>query len=158
MITENKIIEINGVKFEVDARTATLRQVEHIKIGSRVKVLKKKYSDDYEVNHGVVIGFEPFNTTPTVIIAYMELSYGTAPNIKFLYFHSKSSEQIIVSDENDKEALEASNIIQQLDKEIHKKRQEIQDLEDRKSYFTKNFQAYWSTLVMPIDEDEKIVN
>ena len=29
MTESNKIIEINGVKFEVDARTATLRQIEH---------------------------------------------------------------------------------------------------------------------------------
>ena len=152
-MTENQIIEINGVKFEVDARTATLRKVEHIKIGARVKVLIKGYSDSYEVYHGVVVGFEPFQTTPTVIIAYLKLGYNTPAEIKFLYFTSKSSEQIIVSDENDKEALEASNIVALMDKEINKKKAEIQDLEDRKAYFLKNFQAYWQTLVMPANQD-----
>jgi CRISPR/Cas system-associated exonuclease Cas4 (RecB family) len=158
-MTDNKIIEINGVKFEVDARTATLRQLDHIKIGSRVKVLIPGYSDSVEVHHGAVVGFEPFQNSPTIIIAYLKTSYGTAAEIKFLYFNSKSKEQIIVSDENDKEALEASNIVAAMDKEIVKKKNEIQDLEDRKAYFLQNFKAYWNTLVMPApSKDEAVIN
>jgi len=145
---QSKIIEINGVKFEVDARTATLKQIEKVKIGSRVKILFKKYSDDHEVKHGVVVGFEPFPDKPTIIIAYMEQSYGSAPEIKWLYFTTSSKEQVIISREEDTESLEASNITGKIDKEILKKEQEIQDLEDRKAYFLKNFQAYWSTLAI----------
>lgn len=148
MTEHSTIIEINGVKFEVDARTATLRQIQNIRIGARVKVLKKKYSETFEIYHGIVAGFEPFEKNPTVIIAYIENSYGSTPEIKFLYFTSKSEEQIIVSDENDREALQASNITAQIDKEIQKKRNEIQDLEDRKSYFLKNFQGYWNAFVI----------
>lgn len=152
MIEANQIVEINGVKFEVDARTATLRKLDHIKIGSRVKVLIPGYNDTFEVQHGVVVGFEPFVNNPTVIIAHLKTSYGSPAEIKFLYFTGKSKEQIIISDENDKEALEASNVVAMMDKEIAKKKNEIQDLEDRKAYFLKNFQAYWSTLVMPTPE------
>jgi hypothetical protein len=158
-MTENKIIEINGVKFEVDARTATLRQLDHIKIGSRVKVLVTGYGDTVEVFHGAVVGFEPFAEAPTVIIAYLKTAYSAPAEIKFLYFNGKSKEKIIVSDENDKEALEASNIVALMDKEIAKKKNEIQDLEDRKQYFLKNFKAYWSALAMPVSEEaEKSVN
>lgn len=143
----SKIIEINGVKFEVDERTATLRQVSSLKIGSRVKVLKKKYGDNFEVYHGTVVGFEPFKENPVVIIAYVEASYSSdGPAIKFLYYNNKSEEQVIVSDENDKEALAYDNVIDQIDNAIEKKKREIQDLEDRKSYFKKNFKAYWSAL------------
>lgn len=159
MNEENKIIEINGVKFEVDARTATLRQLDHIKIGSRVKVLIAGYSDSVEVYHGAVVGFEPFQGSPTVIIAYLKMGYNIPAEIKFLYFTAKSKEKIIVSDENDKESLEASNIVQMMDKEIAKKKNDIQDLEDRKNYFLKNFKAYWNTLIVPASVNaDKSVN
>ena len=62
------------MKFEVDARTATLRQIECIRIGARVKVLTKDYADNTKVNHGVVVGFEPFKENHTVIVAYIENS------------------------------------------------------------------------------------
>lgn len=155
MTEANQIVEINGVKFEVDARTATLRQLDHIKIGSRVKVLIPGYNDAFEVHHGSVVGFEPFADNATVIIAYLKTAYNSPAEIKFLYFTGKSKEKIIVSDENDKESLEASNIVAMMDKEIAKKETEIQDLKDRKAYFLKNFQAYWSSLVMPVDESAK---
>ena len=155
---DNKIIEINGVKFEVDARTATLRQVQTIKIGARVKVFKKSYTDQHTVYHGVVVGFVPFEKTPTVIIAYIETTYGSAADIKFLYFTAKSEEQIIVSDENDKESLQASNITAQIDKEILKKKNEIQDLEDRKKYFLNNFQSYWNPFRLDEAETKSSVN
>jgi hypothetical protein len=152
MTEANKKIAINGVKFEVDARTATLRQVQTIHIGARVKVLKKKYSDNFEVHHGVVVGIEPIEKNPTVIVAYIESGYSSnGPEIKFLYFNSKSEEQAIISDENDREALQASNVTAQIDKEIKKEQNEIQDLEDRKAYFLRNFQSYWNPLVMPDD-------
>ena len=83
--------------------------------------------------------------------------YNSAPTIKFLYFHSKSQEQIIISDENDKQSLIASDITAQLDREIVKKKQEIQDLEDRKAYFLRNFESYWNPLVVPTTEGESKV-
>lgn len=155
MTEENKIIEINGVKFEVDARTATLRQLDHIKIGARVKVLVNGYGDAVEVHHGAVVGFEPFQERPTIIIAYLKTSYSSPAEIKFLYFTNKSKEKIIVSDENDRESLEASNIVAMMDKEIAKKENEIQDLKDRKAYFLQNFKAYWGSLVMPTGDGDK---
>jgi len=154
MSEDGKIIEINGIKFEVDARTATLRQLSAIKIGSRVKVLKKQYGDNFEVHHGTVVGFEPFEKTPTVIIAYLSGYISSNPEIKFLYYTNKSEEQVIVSDENDRESLNASNITGAIDKEIRKKETEIQDLKDRKAYFLNNFQSYWNPLVMPKAETE----
>jgi hypothetical protein len=83
------------------------------------------------------------------IVAYIEShDSSSGPEIKFLYFNSKSEEQVIISDENDREALQATNIAAQIDKEIQKKKSEIQDLEDRKTYFLRNFSSYWNPLVM----------
>lgn len=154
----NKIIEINGVKFEVDARTATLRQISTIKIGARVKVLKKKYSDSFEVHHGVVIGFEPFEKNPTVIIAYLDSLTSSNPEIKFIYYTNKSEEQVIISDENDREALQAANITQSIEKQIAIKQREITDLEDKKKYFLTNFKSYWNPLAVPESETKDSIN
>lgn len=137
--SENKIIEINGIKFEVDARTATLRQLSTIRIGAKVKVLK-----DERVCYGVVIGFEPFAENPVVIICYIDTSYySSTADFKFLYFSSKSKEQIVVSSEDDDVGIERDDIVLKMDKEIAKKTAEIQDIEDKKQYFLKKFGAYW---------------
>lgn len=40
-----KIVEINGIKMEVDMRHA--KTIDTYKIGDRVKVLVKQYSDTY---------------------------------------------------------------------------------------------------------------
>ena len=39
---QKRIIEVNGVKLEVDMRYA--RKIEELRVGSRVKVLIKNYS------------------------------------------------------------------------------------------------------------------
>ena len=55
MATETQVIEINGVKLEVDMRYA--KRVDLLRIGSRVKVLVKTYSE-YKIYPGVKIGRE----------------------------------------------------------------------------------------------------
>ena len=47
-------IEIRGQKLELDTRVAVRADV--IKVGSRVKLLKKDYSG-HKVLHGIIIGF-----------------------------------------------------------------------------------------------------
>lgn len=144
MTNESKIIEINGVKFEVDARTATLRQLSTVSIGAKVKVLK-----DDKVHYGVVIGFEPFVENPVVIVAYIGSEYySSSPDIRFLYYSSKSKEQIVVSSEDDDVGFEKEDIIRKIEREINKKEQEIKDLEDKKNYFLRNFQQYWNAFKM----------
>lgn len=139
-MSDNKIIEINGVKFEVDARTATLRQLSTISIGAKVKVLK-----DDTVYYGVVIGFEPFAENPVVIICYMTSgSYYSPVDLKFLYYSSKSKEQVVVSSEDDDAGVERDEIVHRIDHDIAKKQNEIKDLEDKKRYFLTKFKTYWN--------------
>ena len=53
---ENKrIIEINGVKLEVDMSTA--KKIDEYRVGDNVKVLKKDYSGNYDVLAGVIVEF-----------------------------------------------------------------------------------------------------
>ena len=62
MESEKTIIEVNGVKLEVDMRTA--RRIEEIRIGSPVKLLTKVTYGGNKVHPGIVISFEPFKDLP----------------------------------------------------------------------------------------------
>lgn len=148
-MSDTKIIEINGVKFEVDARTATMREISTVRVGSKVKILQ-----DNEVYHGVVIGFDPFQKSPVVIICYMnaKTSYWSSPELKFLYYKHDSKEQVVVSPDDDGPSLEKEAVIVGFDREINKKKREIEELEDKKSYFLRNFASYWQMLC-PVKEE-----
>lgn len=142
-------IEVNGVKMEVDTRYAT--RLDTIKVGTRVKVLTKDYSS-HTVNHGVVIGFDPFKKLPTIIVAYMSVSYSGA-EIKFLYYNADSKDvEIVVAHDDDEAALDKDMILSKLDAEIAKRQREIQDFEEKKKYFLDKFACYWT----PVEEMESV--
>jgi hypothetical protein len=53
-----RVVEINGIKVEVDLRTA--KRVDSYSVGTPVKLLKQEYSDTYTTYTGVIIGFDEF--------------------------------------------------------------------------------------------------
>ncbi len=137
-------IEINGVKMEIDLRHA--KRIEEIRVGTRVKVLKKEYSDTFKVLHGIVIGFEPFKKLPTIIIAAATVDYSTA-KIEFIYYNSSTKDvEVVVAVDDDLAALDKNDFVSKIDTEIQKKQNEIQELNDRKTYFLQKFAAYWEPL------------
>lgn len=145
-MTENTLttIEINGVKFEVDLRNA--KKVEQLRVGTPVKCLVKKYSD-YAVYPGVVIGFNAFEKLPTIVIAYIEVDYGSA-DLKFHAYNSQSTEFEVVADV-DFTSLEIGKdrIIELMDKDITKKQLELDEVRQRKEFFLKNFGSYFAPLL-----------
>ena len=143
---ETKMIEINGVKLEVDLRTA--KRVDQIRVGDRVKVLKKQYSD-YKVHHGVVIGFEPFDKLPTIIVACAIVEYSSA-KMEFIYYNSQTKDvEIVVANNDDEAALDQNDFISKIDLEIEKKGNEIKELRAKVNYFKAKFKTYWT----PAKED-----
>lgn len=138
---ENQIIEINGVKIEVDMRYA--RKIEAYKVGDRVKLLSKKYGDSYESYPGIIVGFDNFKMLPTIIIAYLETSYSCA-SIKFAYLNSSSKDIEICPIVDNYIALEKSTIIEAMDRDITKKEEEIFEMKTRKEYFLNNFNEYFN--------------
>jgi hypothetical protein len=139
MAEKKTIIEVSGVKFEVDLRTA--RRIENIKVGDLVKILKKEYSS-HSVHPGVVVGFEPFQKLPTIVIAYVELSWNSS-DLKFLHFNAetKDHEVLLAGEEFD---LDRDQILKSFDKAIDTKQRELQDLESKRKYFETKFRQYWS--------------
>lgn len=140
---EKTVIEVNGVKLEVDLRTA--RRVDELRVGDRVKVLTKEYTE-YRVYAGTIIGFEPFQNLPTVIVAYLKRDYN-GPEVKFLYYNAQSKEtEIVKAIDDDQLDIDKATVVQHMEREVEKKLAEVEDLRAKKAYFLANFKAYWPEL------------
>lgn len=137
-MNENKrIIEINGVKLEVDLTSA--KRIDEFRVGDTVKVLDNR-NDKNEVRTGVITDFANFKDLPTIIVAvYKAGDYWSKPTIEFFPYNSNtegieivgvSAEEIIVSRET---------IVQKFDDEIAKKRDELNDLIIKRDTFIKYF-------------------
>jgi hypothetical protein len=139
---DTTVIEVNGVKLEVDLRTA--KRIDTLRVGDRVKVLiKNDYSSECAVKPGVVVGFEPFEMLPTIIVAYMEIDY-SGSNLKFLHFNKASKgTEVIKSIDNDHLDVDKVRVTAMFDKQIEQKQRELEDLEAKKTFFLAEFSKYW---------------
>lgn len=148
MNAQKQVIEINGVKMEIDLRHA--RRIDNIRVGTRVKVLTKKYGDTYEVKHGLVIGFEPFKSLPTIIIVVAKIEYNEA-KIEFVYYNTSSKDiEITVACDDDLAALDKNDFVKNVDREIASLQSKIQECEQRKAYFLDKFKCFWEPLEMAV--------
>lgn len=139
-MSEKTIVEVNGVKLEVDMRYA--RRVDEIRVGDRVKVLQKTgYSSEFTVMPGIVVGFEPFQKLPTIVVAYIDQDWSKA-QVKFLHYNSKSEAEIVHAVDEDFQ-VDRDTIIQRFDRDIAAKQREIETIEEQKKYFQTNFRAFW---------------
>lgn len=133
------IVEIQGVKMEVDTRHAKVLH-ENLKVGSTVKILKKEYSDK-RVYPGIIIGFDNFKDLPTINVMYIEPSYPSS-KLKFVAINEDTKDTQMVPDMDDtvlSEVFSQESIMKQFDSEIEKKRQEIEEIEAKKAWFNKYF-------------------
>ncbi len=144
MSNETQIIEINGVKMEVDLRYA--KRVDRMVVGSRVKLLttENQYgTKSNKVYPGVVVGFEPFTDLPTIIVAYLDIDYSGA-NLKFAYINTGSKEKYdIILSVDEELPIQKADVLGKLDRDIEKKREEIADLELKRNYFLSHFNRYF---------------
>lgn len=145
MNTETTIVEINGVKMEVDLRHARIVH-ENIKVGSKVKLLDKSGYSGMTVCPGVVVGFEPFHDLPTIIVAYLSDNYN-ADGLKFAYVNAKSGEKFdIVPAIDDELPVKKDDILARFDRNIETKRAELETLQAHRDYFLRHFNRYFSAV------------
>lgn len=136
---ENKrIIEIDGIKVEVDLRTA--KRIDTYKVGDNVKILDKAY-EDYKVKPGIIVDFAEFQELPTIVIAvFEEGTWSGTPSIKFIYYNKKTADKIdIVPASDDEIKLSKDGVIEKFEREIQKKKNEYSDLQNQLDYFKKHF-------------------
>ena len=138
-MSDKHIIEINGVKLEVDLRTA--KRIESFKVGDNVKVLVKEYQA-YASYPGVIVGFDEFKTLPTIVICYVKTGY--CPEVKFCYFNSASTDIEICTMQDYDKLNDFVDVENTLDKEILKKENEMKDLIAKKAYFVTNYNKHFT--------------
>jgi hypothetical protein len=140
MTEQTRVIEVNGVKLEVDLRDA--RVIDQFKVGDSVKILVASYSDKYTSHLGVIVGFDDFKNRPTIIVAYLEVDYNGA-TIKFAYIHKDSKDVEIAPINTWDVPFKKHEVVDKIDKEIAKKEGELKELESKKQYFLHMFGKYF---------------
>ena len=138
MEDSKRIIEIDGVKVEVDLRTA--KRVDSFKVGDNIKILDKEY-DNYKVKPGIIVDFAEFQELPTIVIAvFEEGSWSSVPNISFIYYNKNTSKKVeIVSCSEDEIKVSKEGVIERFEREIQKKKNEYEDLKNKLEYFKTHF-------------------
>ena len=136
--TQNTIIEINGIKLDVDLRTARL--IDTYKVGDTVKVLAKDYSS-YVSYLGVIVGFDAFERLPTIIVAYLVASYNC--EIKFAYINAESKDIEICRLNEWDIPYTKQDMINKFNTEINKKEEELRNIEAKKNIFELHFGRYF---------------
>ena len=134
-----RVIEVGGIKMEVDMRRAI--KVEQYKVGTNIKVLVKEYSD-YKSYGGVIVGFEPFKTRPSILIAYIKASYGES-SLHFLTYNSETKDTEICIAEDNFIPFEKSKVLETLDNNVRTAEAELLEARMKKDYFEKNFNEYF---------------
>ena len=135
---ENKrMVEINGVKLEVDMRYA--RRIDEFKVGDTVKVLDKR-NDKNELKTGVITDFANFKELPTIMVAvYKAGDYWSKPTIEFIPYNSDTEGIEIVGVSAEEIMVSHETIVNKFDDEIAKKRDELNDLIIKRDTFVKYF-------------------
>ncbi len=136
---QKRIIEVNGVKMEIDLRNAKV--VENYKVGDYVKVLIKEYNS-YKSYIGNIIGFDNFEKTPTIVIAYLKNEYSSS-TIDFVYYNSTSVDVELTTLNEWDIPLEKSTILENFNKEILKKEQELKEMKKKADVFERLFGKYF---------------
>lgn len=138
-----RIIEVGGVKMEVDMRRAV--KVEYYKVGTNVRILKKasSYGDaEYKTYGGVIVGFDQFKKQPSILMAYLKSSYGDA-EIEFLTFNKQTKDvEICIADDNFI-PFQKATVLRLLSNKITEAEQSLLEAKAKKEYFIKNFDKYF---------------
>ena len=137
-MSDTRIIEINGTKFEVDLRTA--KQITQYRVGDKVKVLIKGYGNSYTSNHGVIVALDCFSQLPTVTVCYITNDY--SGELKFAAINSQTTE-VEIAPCTDNVLIDKADILARLDREVTRKEAELEDLNRKRSYFLQRFGAYF---------------
>jgi hypothetical protein len=140
-MSEMTIVEINGVKMEVDLRQAKIVH-ENLRVGTKVKVLVRSDYSEPQVWPGVIVGFEPFPSLPTIIVAYMDTSY--SGGLKFAHINSTSSKKYeLVPSVDDELPIAKEDVLSRFDRDIEKKEAELGDLKAQRAFFLRHFNTHF---------------
>lgn len=143
MESNKKIIEIAGVKLEIDMTTAKV--ITNYKVGDCVKLLMKQYGDTFNIYPGIIAGFDDFATMPSITVAYIDSGY-SGDVIKFKHVSSQSKDVELCPLQGYEFPHERSTMIDKFERAVTTKEEELRDLRSKYNFFLKNFGKYFSDL------------
>ena len=148
MSGEKRIIEVHGVKIEVDTRD--LKVIDTYRIGQNVKVLVKTYND-WKLFHAVITGFFPFNNLPTITLAYFDPAYGE-DKVKFIALNKDSKDiELCPAAELDLE-LDKKDVLDSMDRKIESIKQDLAKQEMQRRFFLERFNSIFKTTDIEMDK------
>lgn len=131
---EKRIIEINGVKLEIDLRTA--KRIDCYHVGDSVKVLIKQYSDQYASYPAVIVGLTEYKERPCIELLYVK---GDG-DVAFLALN-KDSKDIEIAPFNEYEyAFEREAVHQKLDEAVARADEAARSARSKRDAFQKFFE------------------
>lgn len=140
-----RIVEINGVKLEVDMSTA--RVIDEYRVGMNVKVLMKEYSG-YVARPGIITEFVNFKEQPTIVIAVFKEDY-SGVSIDFVYYNESTADQYEIAPCCEHELkLNKERAIDKFNVKIEEYKSKIAELEAKRDYFEKYFNKHFDKEVM----------
>ncbi len=145
MSEDRRVIEVNGVKMEVDLRTATV--IETYKVGDSVKLLRKRYSD-YEVLPACIIGFAGFKNLPTIEL----LAIDRGGDILFVAFNAETKETEIAPFNRYEMMFDKADILSKLDSVVNNKREELRVAEAKRKAFVEKFATVFEREMVEVKE------
>ena len=132
-----RIIEINGIKLEVDLRKA--KRIDEFKVGDTVKVLDNRH-DRNEMHTGVITDFALFKELPTIMIAiYKAGDYWSSPTIEFIPYNKETENIEIVGVSQEEIIVSKETVVDKFNEQIEKKRTELNDLIVKRDTFVRYF-------------------
>jgi hypothetical protein len=141
MDKQTTIIEVNGMKLEVDLRTA--KRIDELKIGSRVKCLLKPGYGEMKTLPGVIVGFEPFAGLPSIVVAYLDVGYGAA-GLKFKTFNAETKDFEVIADvDNNALEIDRDEALAFFAREVETQRLKLREAEQKREFFLAHFGRYF---------------
>lgn len=141
MSEEKRTVEINGIKFEVDMRTAV--RVDQFKVGDNIKLLDKSYSS-HSIKEGVIVDFLNFKELPTIQVAYFDTSYMGA-EIKFLNINEETKDYEILPSNPHEFGLEKNTVVEKMQMEIQSKLNAADEIQHKLDWFLKFYGKYFES-------------
>jgi hypothetical protein len=129
MADEGKtVIEINGVKMEVDLRTA--RVVDNYRVGDTVKVLRKEYGG-YAVDYAAIINFTAFEKLPTIEL----LAVDRGGDVRYQSFNAETKDIEIAPLNKLEVQFDYETITGKLNRQIETKEKELREARTKAQAF-----------------------
>jgi hypothetical protein len=139
MEEQTRIIEINGVKLEVDMRTA--KRIDTFRIGDAVKVLDTRY-EEAKFCPGVIVNFTEFESMPSIEVMCLEDTYGGGIDIKFISIVAKKKCSYEIAHYSPYENMFGlENVVRKFNRLIEQKELELAEMKRKREYFINDFRA-----------------